>query len=112
MVVVHRVLGQDAPATGQEQALRDLYTVGGGTTTVVSSLVVANRGGSAAWFRALVARNGEVSADKHYIAYDVDVLTKESVAVAHGVTMDTDDVLRIYASNNQLSFGLFGQENG
>lgn len=109
MALTHRVLGQAAPASQTET---DLYTVGAGTTTVVSSLVVANRAGSAAWFRASVAPDGIATEDKLYFAYDMGVEGNESVPLAYGITMDENDKIRIWASNAHLSFNLFGQENG
>jgi hypothetical protein len=103
----YKVLGQSAPAATTETAL---YTVPASTETVISSLVICNRGSSAATYRVYVAVNGAAAANNQYLIYDATIQAKETVALTLGVTMDATDVLRVYASTADLSFNAFGTE--
>jgi hypothetical protein len=103
----YKILGQSAPAATTETAL---YTVPSATETVISSLVICNRGASAATYRVYVAANGAAAANNQYLVYDASIQAKETVALTLGVTMDASDVLRVYASTADLSFNAFGTE--
>ena len=104
---VYKILGQSAPAATTEV---NLYTVPAATETIISSIVVCNRGSSAATYRIYVASNGAAAANSQYLVYDASILAKETVALTLGITIDATDVLRVYASTADLSFNAFGSE--
>jgi hypothetical protein len=45
-----------------------------------------------------------------YIAYDITVGASDSTALTLGVTMNTTDVLTVYASTANVAFTAFGSE--
>jgi hypothetical protein len=49
-------------------------------------------------------------ANQHYIAYDVSVLANDTTALTLGITLTATDVVTVYASTADLSFGIFGSE--
>lgn len=108
MATTYKVLGQMAPASASTVAL---YTVPSGTETVVSSILIANRSDSvAANFRVAVTPDSDTVADKHYIAFDVPVGAADSTILTLGVTLDSTDMVLVYASTDNVSFNLFGME--
>lgn len=107
MPIAYKVLGQVAPSATTNTTL---YTVPAATETVASSIVICNRGSTAATFRVAVRPNAEALADKHYIAYDDDILGKETKSYSVGMTLDATDLVVVYASSADLSFNLFGSE--
>lgn len=102
------VLGQSAPAAATPT---DLYTVPALTQTVISSIVVCNRSGSATSFRVAVRTGGAVLANEHYIYYDTTLAGNDTFIATIGMTLDTTDVVTVYATDATLSFNLYGQEN-
>jgi hypothetical protein len=107
MATTYKILGQVSPSATTET---DLYTVPASTQTVVSTLVVANRGATDATFRITVTANGVATTSKDYIAYDVSCGANGINAFTFGLTMDASDKVRVYSSNANLSFSLFGSE--
>ena len=103
----YKILGQSAPAATTETAL---YTVPASTESIISTIVICNRGASAATYRVYVAANGAAAANNQYLVYDASILSKETVALTLGITLDSSDVLRVYASTADLSFNAFGTE--
>lgn len=102
-----KILAQSAPSATTETAL---YTVAASTQVVVSGLVVCNRGSTATTFRVYIAINGAATANAQYLYYDTHIAPNDSVCVCQGLTLDTSDVIRVYAGNANLSFNLFGSE--
>ena len=102
-----KVLGQLAPSA---TTLTDLYTVPGATHATVSSIVVCNRAGSAATFRIAVAIAGASNDNKQYLYYDTSIPANDSFVATIGVALGPADVIRVYASNGNLSFSAFGVE--
>jgi glucose-6-phosphate dehydrogenase assembly protein OpcA len=107
MPTVYKVLGQSAPAATTDTTL---YTVPSATEAVISTIVVANRAGSAATYRIAIRPNGATLANQHYIAYDVIVGASDSTTLTLGLTLDATDVLAVYGSTANLSFSAFGSE--
>ena len=107
MAQAYKVLGQIAPAATTATAI---YTVPSATEAVVSSIVVCERGGSAATFRLAVRPNGATLADEHYLVYDADLAANDTIILTIGVTMDATDVLEGYASSGDLTFHAYGSE--
>jgi len=104
---VLKVLGQvDTAAT----TVTTLYTVPDATVTTISSIVVANRTGSAITFRLSVHVGGASADDKQYLYYDKSVAANDSLTIVIGITLNQTDVLKVYASAVDMSFNVFGVE--
>ena len=107
MPTVYRVLGQSSPAATTETAL---YTVPASTSAIGSSIIVANRSTSVATFRVSIAVNGAATTNKDYIYYDLPIGANDTFIATIGITLGDTDVVRVYASNTNLSFSLYGSE--
>jgi hypothetical protein len=107
MAILYKVLGQEAPPATTEV---DLYTVPALTQTVASSVTITNRGSTVATFRVAVIPTGAVTGPRHYLYYDLPIAGYDTFIATIGVTMDTTDVVRAYASSANLTFQLFGSE--
>lgn len=107
MATTIKVLGQAAPAATTNT---DLYTVPAATSTVCSTLMVANRSGSASSFRVAVRPGGATLANEHYVYCDVAIPGGDAFAATLGVTLAATDVVTVYASSANLSFSMFGEE--
>lgn len=107
MATTYKVLGQSAPAA---TTAIDLYTVPSATQTVSSTLTICNRASTNATFRVAVRPAGATLANEHYIAYDSTITSNDTKALTIGFTLNTTDVVTVYASNANLSFSLFGGE--
>lgn len=103
-----KVLGQSAPSATTNT---DLYTVAAGTGAVVSTLVIANRASTAATFRLAARPAGAAIANQHYLAYDTTVTGNGCITMTLGLSLAATDVLTVYASTANVSFGAFGVEN-
>ena len=107
MATAYKVLGQnDLAAT----TLTTVYTVPAATQAVISSIVLANRTGSAISYRIAIRPAGASIDNKHYIAYDVPVGGADSTTLTLGLTLAATDVLSVYASAASLSVNVFGSE--
>ena len=107
MPVAYKVLGQFAPSA---TTATNVYTVPASTEVIISSVVVTNRGASAATFRLSVRPNGATQANQHYIAFDTPIAANDVVALSLGITADAADVVTVYGSTGDLSFNVFGSE--
>jgi hypothetical protein len=107
MPTIYKVLGQSAPAA---TTLTTLYTVPSATDAVVSTIAICNRAGTSATYRIAVSPAGAAVANQHYIVYGATVAASDSVLLTLGLTLDTTDVVRVYASTADLSFSAFGSE--
>ena len=102
-----KVLDQTAPSAA---SLTDGYTVPASTSAVVSTLVVANRSGTPTAFRVSVAPAGAGDSVEQYLYYDIAIDGNDTFAATIGITLETTDVVRVYATLATLSFTLFGSE--
>lgn len=107
MATSYKVLAQSAPAA---TTATDIYTVPAATDTVISTIIVANRAASSATYRIAIRPDGAALANQHYIAYDITVGASDSTTLTLGLTLNAADVVTVYASTANLSFGLFGSE--
>ena len=103
----YKILGQSAPAA---TTAADLYTVPAATQGIVSTVVVANRGATAATFRLSTSVAGAATATKDYLAYDVSISANSFIALTLGITLGATDKIRVYASTANLSFTAYGME--
>jgi len=104
---LYKVLGQMAPSAATATTL---YTVPAATQTVISTLSVANRGTNSATYRIAIRPAGATLADKHYITYETPIIGSDSTMFTIGITLGATDVITVYASNANLTFGVFGSE--
>jgi len=102
-----KVLGQLDPAA---TTVTVLYTVPDMTQTTVSSIVAANRTGSAITFRLSVHVGGASADDKQFIYYDKSVAANDSLSIVVGITLNQTDVVKVYTSAVNMSFNMFGCE--
>ena len=102
-----KVLGQSNPSA---TTLTTLYTVPASKEAVVSSISVANLTATAATYRIAIRPAGATLANQHYIAYDVSVAGNDTTPITVGVSLQATDVITVYASTANLSFGVFGSE--
>ena len=107
MPTIYKTLGQAAPAATTST---DLYTVPAATSAIGSTLVVANRGAASATFRVSVSLTGAAITDKDYLDYDTAITGNGCVTLTLGISLATNDKLRVYASTADLSFNAFGTE--
>ena len=107
MPTLYKVLGQSSPAATTETAL---YTVPAATSAVASSVIVCNRSAVLSTFRISIAIAGATTANKDYIYYDLPIGANDTFIATIGVTLAATDVVRVYASNTNLSFSLYGSE--
>ena len=107
MASTYKVLAQSAPSATTNT---DAYTVGSGKTAVVSTITVCNKSASAVTYRIAIRPLGATLANQHYIAYDVALAGYDTTALTLGVTLGATDVVTVYASSADLSFGIFGAE--
>ena len=78
--------------------------------TTISSIVAANRTGSAITFRLSVHVAGAGADDKQYLYYDKSVAANDSLTIVIGITLNQTDVLKVYTSAVDMSFNVFGCE--
>jgi glucose-6-phosphate dehydrogenase assembly protein OpcA len=102
-----KVLGQIDPSA---TTVTTLYTVPDMTQTTVSSIVAANRTGSAITFRLSVHVAGASADDKQYLYYDKSVGANDSLSIVIGITLNQADVVKVYTSASNMSFNIFGCE--
>lgn len=107
MANTYKVLAQSAPSATTNTTL---YTVPAATSTVVSTITICNRASSQGTYRIAVRPAGASLADQHYIAYDVPIQANDTTALTLGITLATTDIITVYASSANFSFGLFGSE--
>ena len=103
-----KVLGQSAPLAA---TLTTLYTVPASTSTAASSFTVCNRSATGTSFRLAIRPAGAGIADEQYIYYDVAIPGNDTFIATVGFTLETTDVVSVYATLATLSFQLFGQES-
>ena len=107
MAIAYKVLAQSEPSATTNT---DIYTVGAGKQAVVSTITVSNRSASARTYRIAVRPSGATLANQHYLAYDVVIAANDTTALTLGSTLTATDVVTVYASTTDLSFGIFGSE--
>lgn len=105
MADVIQVLAQSKPAA---TALTALYTVPGGKSVVVSSVTVCNQVASATSWRLSIAVAGAGDDPSQYVYYDLPHQANDTFIATIGVTLGAGDVVRVYSTDGNLSFNLFG----
>jgi hypothetical protein len=107
MAYIYKVLAQSAPSATTNT---DIYTVGAGKQAIISTITIANRSASNVSYRIAIRPAGATLANEHYIAYTVVLAGNDTTALTLGITLTATDVVTVYASSSDLSFGIFGSE--
>lgn len=107
MPTTYKVLAQSSPSA---TTATTLYTVPSATSSVLSTITVCNRASSQGTYRIAVRPAGAALANQHYIAYDVPIQANDTTALTLGITLAATDVVTVYASSADFSFGVFGSE--
>jgi hypothetical protein len=102
----YKVLGQLASTTSAVA----IYTCPASTETVISTITICNREAAINTYRIILRPDDETLADKHYLAFDVNVAANDTTALTLGITMDASDKLYVSGSDTNLSFSVFGSE--
>jgi hypothetical protein len=102
-----KVLGQLSPSATTTETL---YTTPDLTQTTVSSLVICNRNSGNQSFRISIHVAGAGTDNKQYLYYDKEITSNNTITVVIGITLNQADVVKVYASNSDLSFNMFGVE--
>ena len=107
MPTTYKVLGQQEPAATTETTL---YTVPSATTAVCSTLSVCNKAAAAGTFRVRIKINNAADADAQFVCFDAPIAAKDTLLLTFGATLGAGDVVRVYSSNADTAFQLFGSE--
>ena len=105
MPTVRGPLGQSAPLA---TTLTDIYTAPA-AKQATGRVFVTNRGNQPATFRISVAVDGAADADEQYVAWD-KAITGNDTGSTVAFFVGNDDVVRVFASNGNLSFTFTGIE--
>jgi len=97
-------------ALPEANTLTTLYTVPVSTQAVVSTINVCNTASTDATYRIAVVPNGVSITNANYIVYNATVAGNETVAFTQGITMDSGDLLRVFASTASVAFNAFKME--
>ena len=90
--------------------LTTLYTVPVDTQAVVSTINVCNTASADATYRIAVVPNGISITNANYIVYNATVAGNETISLTQGITMDSGDLLRVFASTASVAFNAFKME--
>lgn len=107
MPLTYKVLGQNSPSAS---GLTTLYTVPSSTEAICSSISVCNLLNTATTYRIAIRPTGEAIANKHYIAYDSSLPANDSIILTMGLSLESTDVVSVYAASSGVAFSLFGSE--
>lgn len=107
MSETRKILGQIALTS---ETLTDVYLVPANTQAVNSTIFISNTSGSSRSFRISVANAGEADTLKQYLYYDIPIPKNTSFVFTTGITLNTGDVIRAYASGSGISVNIFGVE--
>ncbi len=102
-----KVLAQSNPSATTST---DIYTVPAYRTANITGVVVCNRSGSAITFRLSIGVAGAVLANAQYLYYDQSLPANQSLILETSWLLGVSDVVRVYASDTNVSFTLFGVE--
>ena len=103
----YKVLGQQSPSITTETTI---YTVPSVTQAVCSTLSVCNRSTTAATFRIRIKINNAADSNSQFLMFDAPIAGKDTLLLTFGATLGAGDVVRVYSSNADTTFQLFGSE--
>ena len=104
----YKVLAQSNPSA---QTYTTLYTVPAATQTVVSTISICNANTSTNTNYSIAIRPaGEALAAKHFLTSNNVVGTVDTIMLTVGLTLGNTDVVTVWTTGANVSFGLFGSE--
>lgn len=109
MATTYKILGQVAPAANVAGGTQ-LYAVPSSTSAVVSTIVICNRGTTAATYRIAIREDNAALENKQYLAYDTSIPANTTTTFTLGITLSATDSLTVVASTANLTFQAFGSE--
>jgi len=111
LATTYKVLGQVAPAANVAGGTQ-LYAVPStaGSAAVVSTIVVCNRGTTAATYRIAIREDNAALDNKQYLAYDTTIPANTTTTFTIGLTLSASDTVTVVASTANLTFQAFGSE--
>lgn len=110
MARAYKILGQRNPSAN---VLTTLYTVPTSNSAIISSIVVANLDEAAnlgGAFRIAVNTSSAAVSNASYIAYSVNVPSRDTVTLTLGVTLNAGSIVSVNANSSLLAFSAFGTE--
>jgi hypothetical protein len=107
MAQTYKVLGQAAPGATTET---DLYAVPASTRAVISSIVITERGGGTPTYRLSVSVGAAATTNKDYLVYGAALTANGYVTLTLGISLAATDTIRVYASDANVTFQVFGVE--
>jgi hypothetical protein len=105
-----KVLGQSNPTA---QTYTTLYTVPASTQAVISTISICNfddTTSSNANFSIAVRPAGANLTNQHLLVSNNVIQYLDTIALTLGITLGNTDVVSVYSSTSNLSFGLYGSE--
>lgn len=103
-----RVLGQVNPAV---QTYTTLYTVPAATQAVISTISICNANTSAnANYTIAIRPAGEAIAARHFLTSNNVVGALDTIMLTVGLTLGNTDIVTVWTTNPNISFGLYGSE--
>lgn len=108
MAIEYKILGQVAPTANQSNTV---YTVPAGRQAITSTINICNQDLTVRSCSIAIVKSGETLSAKHYIAFNLPVPFSDSVGIAIGATLNSNDSIVVSANNSSnLSFCIFGSE--
>ena len=110
MARAYKILGQRNPTAN---VLSTLYTVPAGNSAIISSITVANLNEAAnvgGAFRISANVSGVAVSNANYLAYSVNVPSRDTVTLTLGVTLNAGSIVSVNANSSLLAFSAFGTE--
>lgn len=109
MPTSYKILGQSAP---NASTTATLYTCPSSpsTQTIISSIVVCNRSSSDTNFRVSVRPSTEALANKHYLCFNTNLYSFDTITMTLGITVDSGSIVEVWAGSANVSFSCFGSE--
>jgi hypothetical protein len=94
----------------EANTLSTLYTVPSSTQAVISTINVCNTASADATYRIAIVPNGVSITNANYIVFNATISGNETIAFTQGITMDSGDLLRVFASSASVAFNAFKME--
>ena len=110
MPTVYKRLGSSNPAA---TTYAQLYQVPSSTGAIVSSLIVANYGNTSTTYRIHQVSSATAIASpsfSNFIAYDVNLPARDSIALTLGITLNDQEKIGVYANSASVTFTAYGSE--
>lgn len=102
MIETNRILAQSAPAA---TTLTDAYKAPDGGAKL-GQIVITNQDAGASTVRIAISKDGDAIAASHYLYYTLSIAIAETKVLTLNLTLNVNDVVRVYSSSGNVSFQL------